>query len=65
MSTVTEIRKAIQKLPAREAWQLAEELRDHLDALWDEQFEKDVKAGRLDNIIAEAGREHACRETRM
>jgi len=32
VSTVTEIREAIQKLAAKEAWQLAEELRDHLDA---------------------------------
>ena len=46
MSTVTEIRDAIRKLPPQEAWRLAEELRDYLDALWDKQFEEDVKAGR-------------------
>jgi hypothetical protein len=34
MSTVTEIREAIHKLPPKEAWQLAAELREHLDALW-------------------------------
>jgi Arc/MetJ-type ribon-helix-helix transcriptional regulator len=59
MSTVTEIRDAIQKLSAKDAWQLAEELRDYLDALWDRQFEDDVKAGRLDQVIARAREEHA------
>lgn len=58
MSTVTEIRDAIRKLPARDAWQLAQELREHLDGLWDKQFEEDVKAGRLDNVMARARREH-------
>lgn len=64
MSTVTEIRDAIQKLPAKDAWQLAEELRDYLDALWDRQFEDDVKAGRLDQVIARAREEHAGGKTR-
>jgi hypothetical protein len=64
MSTVTEIREAIRKLPPKDAWQLAEELREHLDALWDEQFEEDVKAGRLDNFIARAREEHASGKTR-
>ena len=64
MSTVSEIREAIRKLPAREAWQLADELRDYLDALWDEQFEEDVKAGRLDGLIARAQHEHASEKTR-
>ncbi|HEX8897412.1 MAG TPA: hypothetical protein VF751_01840 [Chthoniobacterales bacterium] len=64
MSTVTEIREAIRKLPPKEAWELAEELRDHLDALWDDQFEKDVEAGRLDQLIARAREEHANGKTR-
>ncbi len=64
MSTVTEIREAIRKLPPREAWKLAEELREHLDALWDKQFEEDVKAGRLDAVIARAREEHAAGKTR-
>ena len=64
MSTVTEIREAIRRLPAKEAWQLAQELRDHLDALWDKQFEQDVEAGRLDQLIARAREEHASGKTR-
>jgi Arc/MetJ-type ribon-helix-helix transcriptional regulator len=59
MSTVTEIRDAIRKLPPQEAWKLAEELREHLDALWDKQFEQDVEAGRLNDMIARAREEHA------
>jgi Arc/MetJ-type ribon-helix-helix transcriptional regulator len=64
MSTVIEIRDAIRKLPAQEAWKLAEELREHLDALWDKQFEQDVAAGRLNDMIARAREEHATGKTR-
>jgi hypothetical protein len=64
MSTVTEIRAAIRKLPPQDAWKLAEDLREYLDALWDKQFEKDVKAGRLNDLIARAREEHANGKTR-
>jgi hypothetical protein len=64
MSTVTEIREAIRKLPPQEAWRLAGELREYLDALWDKQFEQDVKAGRLDPLIARAREEHASGKAR-
>ena len=59
MSTVTEIGEAIRKLPPQEAWKLVADLREYLDSLWDKQFEEDVKAGRLDNLIARAREEHA------
>jgi hypothetical protein len=64
VSTVTEIREAIRKLPAKEAWQLAQELREHLDEIWDKQFEDDVKAGRLDQAVARAREEYAAGKTR-
>jgi Arc/MetJ-type ribon-helix-helix transcriptional regulator len=64
MSTVAEIRDAIRQLPAKEAWKLAQELRDHLGALWDKQFEEDVEAGRFDQLIARAREEHATGKTR-
>lgn len=64
MSTVAEIREAIEKLPPDQAWKLARELRDYLDALWDKQFETDVKAGRLDKMIARAREEHIAGKTR-
>jgi hypothetical protein len=64
MSTVTEIRDAIRKLPAQEAWQLAADLREYLDGLWGKQFEDDVNAGRLDDVIARAREEHTSGKTR-
>jgi hypothetical protein len=62
--TAIEIREAIQKLSPKDAWQLADELREYLDDLWDEQFEKDVEGGRLNNVIARARRERALGENR-
>lgn len=64
VSSITEIREAIRKLPAKEAWQLAQELREHLDDLWDKQFADDVKAGRLDQALARAREEYAADKTR-
>lgn len=64
MSTVAEIREAIRKLPPQDAWRLAEDLRDYLDALWDKEFEEDVKTGRFDALIAQARKEHAKGNTR-
>jgi UTP:GlnB (protein PII) uridylyltransferase len=64
MSTVTEIRDAIRKLPAQDAWKLAADLRDYLDGLWDKQFEEDVKSRRLDDVIARAREDHTGGKTR-
>ena len=64
MSTVAEIRQAIEKLSPGEAWKLASELREYLDAVWDKQFEQDVKAGRLDAAITRARKEHASGRSR-
>ena len=64
MSTATEIAAAIRKLPPEEAWQLAEELRDHLDDLWDVELERDVAAGRLDGLIAKARADHKADRTK-
>ena len=64
MSTITQIREAIRQLPPEKAWQLAEELRDYLDILWDREFEQDVQAGRLDAVIVKARGEHASGQTR-
>jgi len=54
MSTVEEIRAAIEKLPTRERgrlrrWFLAKDSRD-----WDKQFERDAESGKLDNLAAGA-----------
>jgi len=54
MSTIEEIKAAIEKLPVSESgrlrrWLLARDSRD-----WDRQIEKDAKAGRLDGLAGEA-----------
>ena len=46
-------------MPAAEAWQLAHELREELDEMWDAQVENDVRAGRLDSLITHAKDEYA------
>jgi hypothetical protein len=33
-------------------------VREHLDDLWDQEFEEDVNAGRLDQAIARARQEY-------
>ena len=43
---------------------MAQELHERLDGLWDEEFEQDVKTGRLDDVIASARAEHAAGKTR-
>ena len=54
VSTVAEIQSAIRQLPAREAWEVARQLRDYLDELWDDQFEADGRAGKLDALLQRA-----------
>jgi len=54
MSTIEEIRAAIEKLPNRErgklrSWFMAKDSRD-----WDRQIEQDAKAGKLDGLAGEA-----------
>ena len=54
MSTLTEIQQAITRLPALEQRRLARWFEEELEEAWDAQIEKDVKAGRLDDVIAQA-----------
>jgi len=58
MSTVQEIEAAISKLSPNDL----RELRGWFEAFdteaWDEQIEKDAKAGRLDHLIEEARRDY-------
>ena len=64
MSTATEIATAIRQLPPSDAWQLAHELRDYLDDLWDAEIERDVNAGRLDALVEKARAEHRAGRTK-
>ena len=64
MSTVAEIAAAFRKLPADEAWQLADHLPDHLDHLWDAELKRDVAAGRLDGRVAKARADYEAGRTK-
>ena len=54
MSTVTEIQQAITQLSPAEQRQLAQWFEEALEDVWDAQIEEDVKAGRLDDLVAQA-----------
>ena len=58
MSTLAEIEQAIEKLPREELFQLTGWLSSHFSDAWDRQIEEDIRAGRLDNLAAEAIAEH-------
>jgi hypothetical protein len=54
MSTVQEIEKAIEHLPADEFFKLGEWFDDQRERLWDERIARDAQSGRLDFLIKEA-----------
>ena len=53
MSTVEEIKSAIEKLSISERAQLERWLHGWTDDPWDEQIKVDAAAGRLDGLLAE------------
>ena len=55
MSTVQEIKQAIEKLPTKDFLELSEWVtnRCHEDE-WDRQIGEDIRAGRLDTLAQEA-----------
>ncbi len=54
MSTVTEIQQAITRFSSAEQRQLARWFGEVLEDAWDAQIEEDIKAGRLNDLIAQA-----------
>ena len=58
MSSVQEIEAAIANLPREEFLHLRERLQQRFDNEWDQQFEKDVAAGKLDRLGDQALAEH-------
>ncbi len=54
MATVAEIQQAIEELPEAEYAQLVQWLREHDWDKWEQEFEEDVRAGRLDALAANA-----------
>ena len=54
MTTLLEIKAAIESLPPREYAELMAMLHPAIDDEWDRQIAADAAAGRLDHLIAEA-----------
>ena len=64
MSTVEEITSAIEKLPADQLARIQAWLVEYAERQWDEQIERDERAGRLDALIDRALDEHRAGRTR-
>lgn len=64
MSTVEQITTAIERLSADEVARVQAWLADYADRLWDDQIERDERAGRLDALIDRALEEHRAGRTR-
>ncbi len=65
MSTVTEIIEAVKKLPDEQKGEFLQRLTEiDFDDAWDRQIEADVKAGRLDHVIAQAEADIAAGRTK-
>jgi hypothetical protein len=54
MTTLLEIKAAIEKLSPRDYAELMGMLHPPVDDDWDRQFKADVAAGRLDRLVEEA-----------
>jgi hypothetical protein len=64
MSTVEEIRRAIQKLKLEERAQITAELCGWTDDEWDRQMKDDAAAGKFDALNREADAANAAGQTR-
>jgi hypothetical protein len=51
---VKEIESAIANLPLAEVAELAKWFEEFQAQIWDQQIERDLKAGRLDSLLEEA-----------
>ena len=63
MSKIESIEQQIKALSAEELAQLREWFLEFDWALWDQQIERDVAAGKLDALAEKALREHAAGKT--
>jgi len=64
MSTVPEIQAAIEKLSPAEKLELEKWFAEFQADAWDAQIEEDIKAGKLDHLIAQAEADIAAGRTR-
>ena len=65
MSSVEEIRTAIERLPKRELARLRRWFLKYDAEIWDAKIEQDVRAGKLDAFAREALREHRAGRTKV
>jgi hypothetical protein len=54
MSNIIEIESAVAKLPEKELADFRKWFADFDAAVWDRQFEHDVKSGKLDSLATKA-----------
>ncbi|MBA3438735.1 MAG: hypothetical protein H0T92_02560 [Pyrinomonadaceae bacterium] len=54
---IKEIESAIAQLPPSDFVELARWFEEFQAKVWDEQLEQDVKAGRLDTLLKQAGQD--------
>ena len=64
MKDLLALEAQVKSLPPELLSRFREWFHEYEASLWDAQIERDVKAGRLDNIIAEAKREYDSGKTR-
>ena len=64
MSSIQEIEEAIAHLPQEDFLRLRERIQQRFEDQWDEQFEKDVAAGKLDQLGEQALAEHRAGRSR-
>ncbi len=62
--TIAEIEQAIAQLSPQEFKRLREWFEEYEARLWDEQIERDVKAGKLDKIAEQALSEYRAGKAR-
>jgi len=66
MSKVEDIEGQIKTLTSKELTKFRDWFREFDAEAWDEQFERDVKAGKLDSLATQAIEDHAAgRSTRV
>lgn len=59
MTSLSEIKEAIQNLPADDFAEIAQWFNDLQEDLWDQQIEADAVAGRLDFFLEEVAQARA------
>lgn len=64
MTKLDDITKAIEQLSPEELAQLRDWFEELQARLWDEQIERDIRAGKLEWMAAEALAEHKAGQTR-